>query len=135
MKTKYDVVITEEDCSMGVRNNERLCVVSTAIARLQPEATRIETNINTIRFSLSEDGKTYRLAYRTPAVVQAYIRAFDDGAEAKPMKFVLDNPQVVEKVPAPKQRAKTPSFRPQEPAKTRRSVRVFGEKSFRAVKP
>lgn len=135
MKTKLEVVITEKDCADGVRNNERLCVVSTAIARLQPEANRIETNVNTIRFSLKDGAKTYRLAYPTPPVVRDYIRAFDDGAEAKPMEFVLDNPQVVEKLPSPKLKAKTPSFKPQASAKTRRSIRVFGEKAFAARTP
>lgn len=130
MITRYEVTITEQDCADGVRNNERLCVVATAIARLLPDATRIEVNINTIRFSLTEGGKTYRLAYPTPEPVKVYIRSFDAGAGARPMTFVLDNPQIVEKPPRPAGMARTVSLKPSAPAKTRRSVRVFGEKAF-----
>lgn len=130
MNTKYEIIVTAEDCAEGVRNNERYCVVATAIARLEPDATRIEVNVNTIRFSLKDGGKMYRLAYPTSPVVREYIKAFDAGVEAKPMKFTLDDPQIAEKRPEPRLRAKTPSFKPQESPKSRRSVRVFGEKSF-----
>ena len=131
MKTKYEVEITARDCADGVRNNEHLCVVSTAIGRLQPNANRIESNVNTIRFSLTDDdGKMYRLVYPTPPVVQDYIRYFDAGKNAKPMRFTLDKPQIVEKVPPPKGKAITPSFKAQGAPTKRRSIRVFGEKTF-----
>ena len=130
-----EVEITEKDCADGVRNNERYCVVATAIMRLQPEATRIEVNINTIRFSMKVDGKTFRLAYRTPPLVKEYIRAFDSGAEAQPMKFTLVAPQVAQKLPTPKGKAKIASFKPQASATERRSIRVFGEKAFEAKLP
>lgn len=131
MNTEMVIVVSQEDCNDGVRNNERFCVVATAIARMEPEANRIEVNVNTIRFSLKENGKVFRLAYRTPAAVQVYLRSFDAGNEPKPMKIELDNPQIVEKSPTPRLKAKTPSFKPQAAAKTRRSIRVFGEKAFR----
>jgi len=128
---ELDVVCTDKDCEDGVRNTEALCVVSTAIARLLPEATRIETNRNTIRFTLpGENGKKYRVVYKTPEMVREYVRDFDAGKKPKPMKFKLLAPQITEKAPTPKLKAKTPSFKAQDPAKTRRSVRVFGEKAF-----
>lgn len=134
MNNQFDIEITKEDCADGVSNNERLCVVATAIARLKPEANRIEVNVNTIRFSVKESGKTLRFAYETPTIVRDYIRAFDSGREATPMTFTLRAPQIAEKLPTPKGKAKTPSFKPQASAKTRRSVRVFGEKAFRQVR-
>lgn len=129
---KMDVVITAKDCADGIRNSEYYCVVATAIQRLQPGANRVEVNVNTIRFSMRVDGKTFRLVYRTPAVVADYVREFDKGQVAKPMNFTLDNPQVAEKLPTPKGKAKTPSFKPSESAKTRRSIRVAGEKTLQA---
>lgn len=130
MKTKYEVAVTHKDCVDGVRNNERLCVVATAIMRAQPEASRVEANVNTIRFSLKDQGKTYRLVYATPEIVRDYIRSFDAGLEPKPMKFVLDSPQIAEKESKPPGTAVTPSFKASGPSKKRRSVRVFGEKTF-----
>lgn len=131
---RMKVIISEQDCANGVRNNERFCVVATAIQRLQPEATRVEVNVNTIRFTMKVDGKTLRFAYRTPAAVQVYLRTFDAGAEPKPMEFEMDNPQVAEKLPTPKLKAKTASFKPQASAVTHRSIRVFGEKAFEVKK-
>lgn len=133
MNTKYEVEVTAKDCAEGVRNNERFCVVATAIARLEPEANRIEANVNTIRFSVKDRGKTFRLAYKTPTIVRDYIRAFDAGVEPTPMTFVLEHPQIAEKKPTPAGKAKTPSFKPQGSPKTRRSIRVFGEKAFQAT--
>lgn len=115
---------------MAIRRDECFCVSSTAIARLFPEANRITTDANTIRFSVKENGKTYRVAYRTPEIVRDYIVDYDGGRPAKPMRFTLTDPQIVEKPPAPKGRARTPSFKPSGPPKTRR-MRVFGEKAFR----
>lgn len=132
MNTEMEIEVTQQDCDDGCRGTERYCVVATAIARLKPDANRIEVNVNTIRFSIKEGNKTLRLAYRTPAAVQSYIRAFDAGEVAKPMKFTLTKPQTAEKLPTPKLKAKTASFKPQASAKSRRSIRVFGEKAFSA---
>lgn len=132
MKTQLELDITQKDCDEGCRGTERYCVIATAIERLVPDATRIEVNVNTVRFTIKEDGKTYRYAYPSPDAVRDYIKAFDAGAKAQSAKFVLDNPQIVEKAPTPKGRAVTPSFKPSSPAKTRRSVRVFGEKAWQS---
>jgi hypothetical protein len=94
---------------------------------------RPEVNVNTIRFTLKEEGKSFRLVYPNPEVVQDYVRGFDAGKGAKPMQFTLSEPQITEKVPVPKGKAKTPSFKAQDAAKSRRSIRVFGEKSFQEV--
>lgn len=130
MIEELKVEVTQQDCDLGCRGTERYCVVSTAIGRLMPEANRIETNRNTIRYTVKIGSKTYRVVFRTPAAVQIYLREFDAGADPRPMKFTLTNPQIAEKLPTPKGKAKTPSFKPQEAAQTRRSVRVFGEKAF-----
>lgn len=131
---RLEVTISQQDCDDGCRGTEHYCVVATAIMRLLPEANRIEVNINTIRFSMKDDkDKTVRYAYPTPPAVKVYIRAFDAGAKAKPMKFTLYRPQTAEKLPTPKGKAKTASFKPQGSAKTRRSIRVFGEKAFQSV--
>lgn len=130
MKTKHHVVVTEKDCIEGCRGTERYCVVALAMMRLIPEATRIEINVDWIRFSVKEGTRSLRCSYATPEAVRDYIRAYDAGAEPEPFEFDLDNPQVVEKAPRPKLQARTPSLRPQGAASTRRSVRVFGEKAF-----
>ena len=130
---KITVELTAQNCADGVRNNEHLCVVSTALMRLIPDANWLETNINTIRFSFKHDGKNYRVVFITPPEVQDYVRQFDAGAKAEPMTFTLENPNIAERVPKPKGAAKTPSFKPQGAPKTRRAIRVFGEKSWEIV--
>ena len=132
---QLEITVTQQDCDDGCRGNEHYCVVATAIGRLLRDANRIEININTIRFSMNDEyGKTIRYAYPTPPAVKVYIRDFDAGVEAKPIKFTLYKPQTAKKPPTPKGKAKTVSFKPQGAAKTHRSVRVFGEKSLQPVK-
>lgn len=132
---KLNIEVTAEDCAEGCRCTEHYCVVATAIGRIIPAANRIEVNVNTIRFTLKQPktGKTFRYVYRTPDAVRNYIRDFDAGQDARPMKFVLDQPEITELPPPKPGRAKTPSFKAKEPAKTRRSVRVFGERVWQRV--
>jgi hypothetical protein len=59
--------------------------VAQAIARTLPDATRIEVDTQTIRFSMN--GQRY--AYLTPYQVTGYVIAFDAGEEIEPFKFQL----------------------------------------------
>ena len=129
---KLDIEVTDKELEEAAPGSEFYCAVATAIGRLVPEANRIEVNVHTIRFTLPRKGsETYsRFVYRSPPEVAEYVRLFDEGAKLKPMSFTLDKPQIAERTPAPSNRAKTPSFKPQSTAKTRRSVRVRGEKAF-----
>jgi hypothetical protein len=129
---KIVVELTAQDCADAVRGDECFCVVATAMDRLIPSARRHEVTDQHIRFSITHEGKTYRIHYSSPPEVVEYIRAFDAGEVVGAMTFTLENPTVVEKDKAkPKGAARTPS-KPSGKPQTRR-VRVFGAKTFQKV--
>ena len=128
---KITVELTAQDCADGVRGEQCYCVVSTALMRLVPDATRPITNLDHVEFSIMYDNKRYRIQFTSPPEVQEYIRAFDAGEVARPMTFTLQNPFIVEKESKSKKAARTPS-KPQGIPKTR-VTREFGAKTFQTV--
>jgi len=94
MNRRYSVTVTQDDINEGVRDSSAHCIVSTAIGRAIPDATRIITDVQSIRFTIGNE----RLIYMTPREVGRYVLAFDDGnfAAIKPMKLELANPVVTE---------------------------------------
>lgn len=74
------------------------CMVSTAIARQNDNASKIEVDLQTIRWS-DEGG---RRVFLTPYEVAGYVVAFDAGEAIHPFRFTLRNP-----VPALQKKAKT----------------------------
>jgi hypothetical protein len=87
-RTRYNIEVTEKDIAKAQRNHSYKCVVSQAIARALPDATRIETDNQTIRFT--QNGE--RLVFLTPYAVQGYVIGFDAGDEIQPFSFQLRNP-------------------------------------------
>ena len=128
---KITVELTAQDCADGVRGEQCYCVVSTALMRLVPDATRPITNLDHVEFSIMHDNKRYRIQFTSPPEVQEYIRAFDAGEVARPMTFTLQNPFIVEKASESKKAARTPS-KPKGIPKTR-ITREFGAKTFTEV--
>lgn len=128
---KITVELTAQDCADGVRGEQCYCVVSTALARMMPEASLFVTNLDHIRFSIKHDGKKYRFQFTSPPEVQEYIRAFDAGEIAHAMTFTLENPVIVEKASKSEKAARTPS-KPKGIPKTR-VTREFGQKMLIAV--
>lgn len=89
-RRRFDIEVTEEDIAGAVREDSYQCVVVHAIARSIPDATRIEVDLQTIRFS--RDGE--RLSFLTPYSAAGYIVAFDAGDEIHPFRFRLHDPRV-----------------------------------------
>jgi len=86
--TRFRIVVTEQDIEKAQRNNSYKCVVSETIARTIPDATRIETDTQTIRFTRGGE----RLIFLTPYVVTGYVIAFDAGDPIHPFSFQLRDP-------------------------------------------
>lgn len=89
--SRIKVKVTEADIARAHRNDSYTCVVSQAVARTVPEATRIEVDTQSVRFTAGGE----RLIYMTPYVVQGYIVAFDAGDEIAPFEFQLRDPKRV----------------------------------------
>jgi hypothetical protein len=79
------IKVTQTDIDKAVKSNSAKCVVAQAIARQIPDATRIEVDTQTVRFT--SDGR--RWAWLTPYAVQGYVIAFDAGDEIEPFEFSL----------------------------------------------
>jgi hypothetical protein len=75
------------------------CMTVAAIARQIPSASRIEVDLQTIRWT----DETGRRVFLTPYEVAGYVVAFDAGEEIHPFRFTLRN-----SVPALQRKAKTP---------------------------
>jgi hypothetical protein len=102
-KTRINVEVTEADIERAHKNDSYKCVVAQAVARIVPDATHVDVDTQTIRFTRQETGE--RLIYLTPYAVQGYVIAFDAGEAIEPFSFQLRNP-----IPASR-RAKTSAGR------------------------
>jgi hypothetical protein len=101
-QSRFNVHVTEKDIERAKRNDSYTCVVAQAIARTVPDATRIEVDNQTIRFT--RPGR--RLKFLTPYVVAGYVVAFDAGDPIAPFSFQLRNPiQAAKKTYTPVGRA------------------------------
>jgi hypothetical protein len=87
-KTRFHIKVTPDDIAKAKRNDSYKCVVTQAIARAIPDATRIETDTQTIRFTWQDS----RYMFLTPASVQGYVIAFDAGEPIEPFSFHLRDP-------------------------------------------
>lgn len=90
-KPRFSVQVTPRDIEKAHINDSYNCVVSQAIARSIPDATRIETDVQAIRFTRGDQ----RYVYLTPYAVQGYVVAFDAGEAIHPFTFQLRDPQLV----------------------------------------
>lgn len=83
---RHTIEVTRRDIDQAMSKASSRCVVATAIARSIPTASRIDVDIQSIRFTVAGE----RFAYVTPYSVQGYIVSFDAGDEIEPFKFRLD---------------------------------------------
>jgi len=90
--TRFKVDVTERDIARAHKDDSYKCVVAQAIARTVPDATRIEVDVQSIRFTTG-DGE--RRIYMTPYVVAGYVVAFDAGDPIEPFSFQLRDPKRV----------------------------------------
>lgn len=83
----YKIDVIDEDFELGEMRNSNRCAVKRAVARSIPGATRVEVDLQTIRFSL--DGE--RHVFLTPWQVAEYVIAFDAGDDEnlQPFSFRL----------------------------------------------
>jgi hypothetical protein len=84
------IQVTQEDIDKAVRSNSAQCVVSQAIARTVKGATNIDTDVQSIRFSVGDE----RRVYLCPYSVQGYVVGFDAGDPIRPFAFELRAPYV-----------------------------------------
>jgi hypothetical protein len=89
-QTRFKVDVTQEDIDKAHRNNSYKCIVAQAVARTIPDATRIEIDLQTVRFTRAATGE--RLLFLTPNIAAGYVVAFDAGDEMHPFSFNLSNP-------------------------------------------
>jgi hypothetical protein len=90
-KTRINVEVTERDIERAHKNDSYTCIVSQAIARTVTDATRIETDVQLIRFTRGG----VRYGYLTPYAVQGYVVAFDAGDPIQPFSFQLRDPRIL----------------------------------------
>jgi hypothetical protein len=90
-KTRINVEVTEKDIERARRNDSYRCVVAQAIARALPEATNIEVDSQSTRYTLGG----VRYCYFTPYAVQGYVIGFDAGDEIHPFSFQLRDPKII----------------------------------------
>jgi hypothetical protein len=85
------VEVTQADIDKGIRKDSAACVVATAIARAFPDATRINVDLQTVRFTSNGE----RQVFLTPPPVIGYVVAFDAGEDIHPFGFRLRYDQMV----------------------------------------
>jgi hypothetical protein len=90
MPKRVRVEVTQADIARAVRSDSYNCVVAQAVARAIPDATRIEVDTQSIRYTQGEN----RVVHLTPYAVQGYVVAFDAGEELQPFSFTLHSPIV-----------------------------------------
>jgi hypothetical protein len=82
---RWNIEVTERDIERAIQNNSMKCMVAQAIAREIPDATFIDVDTQTVRFTRDNE----RLVYLTPYSVRDYVIAFDAGDPIEPFRFQL----------------------------------------------
>jgi hypothetical protein len=90
-RSRINIDVSERDIERARRNDSYTCVVAQAIAHAVPDATHLEVDSQTIRFTRGG----IRYLYLTPYAVQGYIVAFDAGDEIRPFSFQLRDPRKI----------------------------------------
>jgi len=90
-RVRWTIEVTQDDIDRAHVNNSYRCVIATALARQIPDASRIEVDLQTIRFTRGDE----RLVYLTPYTAAGYVVAYDAGDEIEPFNFTLRNPTKV----------------------------------------
>ena len=90
---RFQIHVTDKDIARAQRNNSYHCVVTQAIARIIPDAARIEVDTQSIRFTRAQSGERY--VYLTPYAAQGYVIAFDAGEPIEPFSFRLNEQRML----------------------------------------
>lgn len=92
MSKRIRIEVTPRDIEHGIRGDSSRCMIAVAIARAVPNASRIEVDTQTVRFT---DGEGSRWAYITPPIASQYVVDFDAGDPIDPFAFTLDRDRAV----------------------------------------
>jgi len=121
MARRVEVDITQELIDRAIRAHSAQCVVAVGIARKLPDATRIDVDLRSIRFTRKE----IRYVFLTPPSIQQYIVDFDAGDKIFPFRFRLQRPHEYKTVKRPstptKQLMKQPAEKEQAKAQSKLS--------------
>jgi len=80
-----------EDIAYARRQDRYNCAIVRAIQRQLPEATHVQADAKTIRFTLNYGDDRTRYVFETPAQVKRdFIQPFDSGKDVDPVSFTLD---------------------------------------------
>lgn len=85
MATFKTIRVEQRDIDRAIRKSSSRCVVALAVARQIPDASRIEVDVQTIRFTQGDERRTFIV----PPAVAGYVCDFDAGDEISPFAFRL----------------------------------------------
>lgn len=85
---RFELVITQEDIDGAMHRDSTRCAIADAIKRSIPGAERILVDLQTIRFSIDGERRTYF----TPESAARYLTEFDAGRTVKPRRFKFPAP-------------------------------------------
>ena len=123
MGKKFTTVeVTQADIDQAMRKKSGKCVLATAVARSIEGATRIDVDLQTIRFTV--DGE--RRVYLTPPGASGYVIGFDAGDPIHPFGFRLNENHRV----SVRQDKRTPAA--SERVRSRRAIQSAEQKQERA---
>lgn len=89
---RVKVVVDKEMIESGIRRDSAHCVISEAVKVAYPDASRVSTDLQTIRFT--DPKKGLRFTYLTPRIAQVSLVNYDQGHEPEPFEFSLKGGQV-----------------------------------------
>jgi hypothetical protein len=119
-KKRITIEVTPHDIVRSKRGDSYNCVLAHAIARIVPDATRIDVDTQAIRFTHA--GK--RFTYLTPPVAAGYVAAFDAGDPIHPFRFRLNDERRIVVPVRVKRMVRTAAGRLAERAVSRAKARV-----------
>lgn len=85
--------ITQEDIDNAMHRNSNRCAIADCITRTIPGASRVLVDLQTIRFTVDGERRTYF----TPRPAAQYLIMFDAGRTVAPRPLRLDKPVQVRK--------------------------------------
>jgi hypothetical protein len=93
---KPTITITQEILDRACRANAHRCMIAEAIKEQVPQASRVNVDLRTIRWSDSKKGLRY--VYMVPPIAADALIRFDKGASLRPFRFRLANAHVTSMV-------------------------------------
>lgn len=112
------VEVTQQHIERAVECDSGYCALSEAIKDAMPHAVRVNSDLQTIRFTDRRTGKRY--IFLTPPRCQEYLLMLDEGlrAQMKAFKFLLNRPtQIINPGPSRAKKATTTKTKTHAPIK------------------